>query len=308
MEIAAQKAALRRAAFTARKASVPGAQMFATTNPDSPYHYLKTDFIDREAELRASGLDVRVWHYTLDDNPYLDPAYVASVKAAHTGLWYKRFILGLWVQAAGAIYEQWDDTHHVRAAPPRTDAPDTAIGIDYGTSNATAFVQLDGWRVTGSGSPLLYVPRAEAHDGREEGQRTDAQHADALAAFMEPLPGTPPVYADPSAASFIAVLRERGFYVRPADNSVVDGIRYVSAALGNPDAADNPSPVRLTVSPRCEDLIREFSAYVWDEKAQKKGEDKPVKANDHSLDALRYAAFSHFASLPRRPRTHNVNL
>ncbi|MGB1302456.1 MAG: hypothetical protein ACPG5O_14710, partial [Pseudoalteromonas tetraodonis] len=82
------------------RSSGDGAAIFATTNPDSPYHYLKSDFIDREAELAAQGFDLRVWHYTLDDNPALSPAYVAAIKASHTGLWHKRFVLGLWVQAA----------------------------------------------------------------------------------------------------------------------------------------------------------------------------------------------------------------
>lgn len=277
------------------RSSAHGAAIFATTNPDSPFHYLKADFIDREAELAAQGFDLRVWHYTLDDNPALSASYVAAVKASHSGLWYKRFVLGLWVQAAGAVYEQWDEDHHVRSVPPFPHAPSgTAIGVDYGTANATAFVHLDGWAVTSTGLPRFHVPRAESYDGREKGQRTDAQHADALAAFLDPLPGRPPVYVDPSAASFAAVLKQRGVNVRAADNSVLDGIRFVSAALGNPDDRANPSPVRLTVDPSCEALRREFSAYVWDERAQKRGEDKPAKEHDHALDALRYAAFTHW--------------
>lgn len=276
--------------------SVAGGMGFGTTNPDSPFHYLYVDFIQKEAELRAKGFDLRVWHYTIGDNLGLDPAYVASLKASHTGLWYKRFVLGLWVQAAGAIYQQWDEDLHLAAEPPRTDTPTTVVGVDYGTANATAFVQLDGWSVTSTGLPRFHVPRSESHDGRERGQRTDEQHADALVAFLDPIPGRPLVYVDPSAASFQAVLRGRRVNVRSADNAVVDGIRFVSSALGNPTDADNPTPVRLTVHPDCTDLRREFSAYVWDERAQKRGEDKPVKAYDHALDGLRYSMFTHWGT------------
>ena len=274
---------------TFNRMSVPGAQAFATTNPDSPFHYLKVDFIDREEELRAAGFDVRVWHFTLDDNPFLDPAYVASIKAAHSGLWYKRFVLGLWVQAAGAVYGQFDEDHHV-GAPLFLGRPDrSVVGVDYGTANPTAFVQIDG-KTGPDGIARFHVPRELYHDGRADGQRTDAQHADALADFVAPIAryagGTEPeVYVDPSAASFSAELRARGVRVVPADNAVLDGIRTVSTLLGDP--AEGVIP-RLTVSPDCVHLTREFSAYVWDERAQKRGEDAPAKAHDHALDALRY--------------------
>ncbi|MEM6326351.1 MAG: terminase family protein, partial [Bacteroidota bacterium] len=243
--------------------SLPGAFLVGTTNPDGPYHTLKTDFLDR-----AEKLDLAAFSWPIEANPHLPRDYIANLKAEYGGpgtLWYKRFILGLWVQAAGAVYEQWSEGHHVSAAPPRETEPTArAVGVDYGTSNATAFVQVDGWAAEDA-RPLFHVPRAESYDGRAAGQRTDEQHADALAAFLAPLPAGTPVYVDPSAASFIAVLRNRGVYVRDADNAVLDGIRYVSAALGSPEATPSV-PARLTVHPDCTDLRREFAAYVWDER------------------------------------------
>jgi phage terminase large subunit len=46
------------------------------------------------------------------------------------------------------------------------------------------------------------------------------------------------------------------------------------------------------VHKRCENVLRELSSYVWDEKAQERGEDKPIKAHDHTLDAIRYVVNS----------------
>lgn len=259
--------------------SIPGAKLFATTNPDSPYHWLKRDFLDK------SELDLRTWHFELQDNPNLAPEYVESLKREYSGLWYKRFVLGLWVQAEGAVYDMWsEECHVVDEMPAPHEARLTYVGVDYGTTNPCAFLLVslagDTW----------YVHREYYHDSRAVGrQKTDAEYSKDLAAFMGDLRSRVPVIVDPSAASFIEQLRRDGFYVIEANNSVLDGIRAVSTLL---------EQGRLKVHRSCKNLIREFSAYVWDERAQKRGEDKPLKENDHALDALRYVIWTHM-SAPR---------
>ena len=111
-------------------------------------------------------------------------------------------------------------------------------------------------------------------------QKTDAQYADDLAVFM----GADPedqctIIVDPSAASFITELRNRGFYVKPADNEVLDGIRVVASLLAQRNIMINKS---------CKGLRSEMQSYVWDDKATEHGEEKPVKQLDHGPDALRY--------------------
>src|SRR5690606_23498028 len=115
--------------------SLRGARFFGTTNPDGPYHWLKTDFLDREGEL-----DLRAWHFTLEDNIALDPAYVASLKAEYGEgtLWYRRFIDGLWVAAEGAVYDFFNESEHVLPAPPPEQPERLVLSVDYGTSNATS--------------------------------------------------------------------------------------------------------------------------------------------------------------------------
>lgn len=268
--------------------SVPGARLFGTTNPDNPTHWLKKDFIDRAGEL-----DLRTWHFELDDNPALDPGYVANIKLEYTGLWYQRFILGLWVLAEGAIYDQFDSTpggHHVVTALPRMAR--WWIGIDYGTTNP--FVAL----LVGQGEDdRLYVAREWRWDSKvRRRQMTDAQYSAALRTWLtDPATGqmldVERIFVDPSAASFIAQLHEDGWQgVHGADNAVDDGIRSVSTLL----AAD-----RLKVHSSCSGLTDEMVGYVWDSKAASRGEDKPVKERDHGPDALRY-----FASGTRRVWRH----
>jgi len=253
--------------------SVPGSKFFGTTNPDGPYHWLLTDYLER------TGLDLRRFRFTLDDNAQnLDPAYLAAIKKEYTGLWYKRFILGMWCQAEGVVYDAFDEEKHVAEA--KEPGRFRFAAIDYGTTNPCVFGMF-----AHNGKLPANLIREYYHDSKKTGrQKTDAEYADDFKAFCgRDKPSQ--VYVDPSAASFIAELRKRGVNVVHAKNDVLDGIRFVSGCLTSGS---------FTVSPECKETIREFQAYVWDEKAQAKGEDKPIKRDDHCMDMIRYGLFSHF--------------
>lgn len=259
--------------------SVPGARLMATTNPDNPGHWLRKDFINREGEL-----DLRTWQFTLDDNPALDPKYVASLKAEYVGLWYRRFILGHWVQSEGAIYEMFDTDRHVVDEVPHIERW-LCDAIDYGTVNPFADVLI------GLGTDKrLYVVSEYRHDSRAaRRQMTDSEYSQGRRRWLAGVPhpgsnvlGVRPEWTivDPSAASFIEQLhRDNTPSVMPADNTVLDGIRTVATLL----AAD-----RLRVHRSATGLIDELPGYSWDDEAAEKGEDKPIKLEDHSCDALRY--------------------
>lgn len=258
--------------------SVTGSRLFGTTNPDSPQHWLKTDYLDR-----ADQLGWRVWHFVMDDNPGLTDEYKTAKAQEFTGLFYQRFILGLWVAAEGAIYDMWDPARHV---VPWSRLPHITrfigVGIDYGTTNPTVAILL-GLGADG----CWYAVDEWAHTPATAGRKaTDAELSAGLRAWLttthtpEPGPATlGKVYIDPAAASFREQLKRDGLATVAATNDVVPGIQRVASLL----AAD-----RLKVSDRCRTLISEFPGYVWDTKATDKGEDKPVKLNDHALDALRY--------------------
>lgn len=242
---------------------VPGAKLIATTNPDSPEHWLKKEYIDRSAEL-----DMLVMRFLLDDNTTLDTQYVAAVKKEYTGVFYDRFILGEWAIAEGLIYPQFDKEKHVR----RLEHPQGKwyISVDYGTLNAFS---AGLWCYDGH---TAYRAAEWYYSGRDTKQQlTNTQYA----AAIKKLAGNrkiESVIVDPSAASFIAELVHNGFHVRKGNNDVLEGIRRVSTDLQNG---------KLLFSPSCKDCIREFSLYRWDEKQQK---DTPLKTNDHAMDDVRY--------------------
>ncbi|MBZ6207535.1 PBSX family phage terminase large subunit [Streptomyces olivaceus] len=258
--------------------SVPNAQLYASTNPDGPSHWVRRDFLAREDEL-----DMRSWHFTLKDNPSLTPEYIESLSGEYTGLWRKRFLEGLWVAAEGAIYDMWDEDRHVVDTVPQIHRW-VAVGVDYGITNAFAAVLL------GLGTDRrLYAASEWRYDARHQRrQLTDVEYSERLRGWLRNVPGIGPVRpqfvtVDPSAASFIQQLKRDRLTPTPANNSVLDGIRTVSSLL----ATD-----RLKVHSSCRGLIAEISGYAWDDKAAEKGEDKPIKAADHSCDALRYGVFT----------------
>src|SRR5699024_8702396 len=109
--------------------SIKDSKGISTTNPENPNHWLKQDWIDREAELDLS-------HHTLyiDDNPYLSADYVNSLKKEYTGVWYKRYIQSLWVAAEGVVYDMFDEDKHVVDPDDIPKCFRYWLAADYGTA------------------------------------------------------------------------------------------------------------------------------------------------------------------------------
>lgn len=255
--------------------SIPEAKLFATTNPDSPYHYIKTEFIDRQDEL-----DLKVFEFYLDDNPSLTDGFKNALKKEYRGLWYKRFIGGEWCLAEGVIFDFFDNRLHVIDFPPG-QAKEYLVGVDYGTINPTAFL-LVGY------NPRLYpniwIEREYYYDSKEHNrQKTDSEYADDLKAFCKDLPISQ-IFIDPSAASFKLECQRQGIRnLYDANNDVLDGIRFVSSLFINGT---------LKICSQCANLIKEMASYRWDDKSKLSGIDKPLKQDDHLADCLRYIIFS----------------
>lgn len=251
------------------RCSVDGAQVFATTNPDGPRHWLKLNWIDRAAERGH-----RIFHFSLRDNAaYLPDGLIAAYEAQYTGLWKKRMIDGEWSLADGVIYDMFDPDRHTVADLPEMRRL-IACGVDYGVTNPTRG-ELLGLGV----DDVLYVVGEWA-----PGNGTEAERSASLASFYADAGHPERTYVDPAAAGFRQQLAKDGFdYAVKGNNRVLDGIGVVASLL----AAD-----RLRIHESATELIGELASYAWDSKAAEKGEDAPIKLNDHAVDALRYATFS----------------
>jgi PBSX family phage terminase large subunit len=256
--------------------SVDGAQLFGTCNPDSPFHWLKQEYLDNHE------LDLNSWKFRIDDNPSLSEKYITALKSEYQGLWYRRYIEGEWILAEGTVYDFFDEEKHIIDFPPRR-GEFYVVGIDYGTSNPCVFVLIGFNR---QAHPNMWCEKEYYFNSREEQrQKTDTEYAEDLKAFIEGYP-VASIYVDPSAASFKVECYKQGIdQIADADNDVLNGIRFQSQLLANG---------AYKICRACKNTCREYGTYIWDTKASNKGEDKPVKEHDHAMDAQRYALYTHW--------------
>ncbi len=249
------------------RCSVDGAKFWFNCNPAGPYHWFKLEYLDQLEDKNMLHL-----HFTMDDNLSLSQRIKDRYKRMYKGVFYQRFILGLWVLAEGIIYDMFDEKVHSVKTIPRNYTK-YYVSVDYGTQNPTTF------GLWGLCDEVWYKVKEYHYDGRKSSrQKTDEQYCQDMKEFVGDLKIVK-IIVDPSAKSFITALKQHGFSVKEAKNDVLDGIRNLANALVNNLIKYNDC---------CTETFREFSSYMWDAKAADRGEDKPVKQNDHQLDADRY--------------------
>lgn len=239
-----------------------------TCNPDRPTHWFKK-FLDSKA-------DIYQQHYRIFDNPFLPKEVVKNLCLEYAGtVYYDRYINGLWALAEGLIYPMYQDA--IIEEIPKLTAPESAcLSIDYGTMNAFACLC---WKKYGD---LWCAVKGYYYSGRDTGvQKTDNEYLrDISERFSEEIdssPGKIEVIIDPSAASFIALLKKSGWAkVRPADNDVLNGIRETASAM---------NAGKIKVWKGIKEWAEEMGGYTWEEREDK---ERPVKENDHYCDATRY--------------------
>ena len=260
------------------RCSVEGSKFWFSCNPAGPEHWFYKEWVLQLKKHNAIRLQ-----FQLEDNPSLSQHIIDRYKSMYSGVFYQRYILGLWCIAEGLVYDFFDRNVHVTSEIP--EKGEYYISIDYGTMNPFS---AGLWSVNGDKAIRI---GEYYYNGREKAvQLTDEEYCDAVEKLAESRPKvfdeetgediTPKikkVVVDPSAASFIAALRKRGFTVVKANNDVIDGIRRTAVYLkgGN-----------ILIGSSCKDAIKEFGLYCWDDKEQ--GEDKVVKDNDHAMDEIRY--------------------
>lgn len=246
------------------RCSVEGSKFWFNCNPESPSHWFYREWI-----LKPEQKNALILHFTMEDNPSLSPAIRKRYRSLYSGMFYDRFILGKWVNAEGLVYPFMTDA--MFCGVPAGGFSKYAVSCDYGTANPCSF------GLWGKQGEVWYRVDEYYYDSRSVGsQRTDEEHYAAL----ERLCGDRAidcVAVDPSAASFLEVIRRHGrYHVRKADNGVLDGIRKTGVAL---------KEGRVKICRCCADSIREFGLYRWD---KSRGGDAPVKENDHAMDDIRY--------------------
>lgn len=251
------------------RCSVEGSKFWFNCNPDSPQHWFKTKWIDQ-----CEKKNLLYLHFTMDDNLSLSEKIKNRYRGMYVGVFFKRYILGLWCVAEGLVYSMFDPEKHV-TSEYMAGAKEYVVSVDYGTVNPFS---CGLWSFDGKNS----IREQEVYyNSREVGHRVDDEE---YYRMMDEMIGNRKVsyiIVDPSAASFIEVIKKHGKYiVKGANNDVLDGIRVVTTFL-------NKGMIKIHES--CEDCISEFGLYCWDEEST---EDAVIKENDHAMDDVRYYCYT----------------
>ncbi len=245
------------------RCSMTGSKFWFNCNPSNPSHWFYTEWIKKAKQKNALYL-----HFTMRENPSLSKEVLERYENMYSGAFYERFVKGRWVAADGAVYPMFGEGC-------MADCPEQCthyyVSCDYGTVNPASFGLWGLYKGT------WYRLREYYWASRREGvQKTDEEYYAELKKLCDGCNVTA-VICDPSAASFITLIRRKGeFSVIPAKNDVLDGIRRVSDAL---------KTGKIKICRGCDDTVREFSLYRWDEGSVR---DCPIKENDHAMDDIRY--------------------
>ncbi len=262
------------------RVSIEGGKWWFNGNPEGPYHWFKQRWIDNLTDRNA----IRI-HFLMQDNPSLSKKVIERYERSYSGVFYQRYILGLWVVSEGVIYDNFDKDTMIVDLPETTVFEKDWVSADYGTQNATVFKR---WSLY---QGVWYNTDEYYYSGRDSSkQRTDSQFRDDLENFYEKNgldKKHVQIILDPAAASFKAELKQHGFRVKRAKNDVVNGIRSVMTAMDDG---------KIKWSSKCKNTFKELNAYIWDSKAADRGEDKPVKEHDHAMDADRYFVYTVLAN------------
>ncbi len=262
--------------------SEPDAKLFATTNPDSPNHWLMTNYIQRGD---SGELDFLRMKFSIEDNPYLSKEYVKSLKNEYTGVFYQRFIKGEWVAAEGVVYPEYADNpkKFLKKIPP-DDISFATIGVDFGgNKSAHAFVclgftkgfkrcvVLDEFYLKEQISPERLCNEFVAFCKRQkERYRVFVAYCDnAVSTLIRGL-------LNASLSSNLAIDVKKA-----KKTKIIDRIRFINALI---------SSGRFEVLDRCSNVSDALCQAVWDNSCTEDVRLDDGYRNIDSLDALEYAA------------------
>lgn len=251
------------------RCSVDGRKYFFNCNPEGQTHWFYQEWI-----LKADAHNALRLHFNMDDNPGLSEKIKEGYESTYSGVFYDRYVRGLWVTADGLVYDQFSETDCVLDEEPETIG-DYFVSSDFGIQNATTFHL---WRRIAGTDDWLCL-KEYYYSGREERkQKTVSELVDDLQKMLGAVVPKQ-IIIDPSAAALKVEVRKRGYHAKDADNDVINGIAQVSTML---------LQHRLKFMNTCKYTIAEFKTYAWDEKATERGEEKPIKESDHCMDSVRY--------------------
>lgn len=263
--------------------SLNGAKMFITCNPANPNHYLYDEYLTDEKMIQSGR--VRKWKFKLEDNTTLSQEYIENLKASYKkgSLFYRRYIDGEWVSGQGAIFDSFTEDNILHDEVDLSEYITLGIGSDYGTSTTTCY-SLVGIKQNEDGQREYHVLDERYYNAQERGVgQTDAERVEDILQLQEDykLGKHNIFYASHDAESLRTALEKDERIKLTVDTFMPDTLDCINrmSSLFHTN--------QLRIHERCKETIKQVQGYEWDSKASQRGEDKPVKKDDHLVDSMR---------------------
>ena len=251
------------------RTSGEGARIFIDTNPSTPAHYVKKEFIDKAGEKLQSGrLNIMHFKFRLDDNNNLGQDYIESIKATTpNGASYERDILGNWTAHSGLVYKDFNESVYIEPS----EIPQGlfyVLGVDWGFTHHGACVVVGSDR---EGNYYITDLTAKKEKYFDFWKREIMEYYKKYKARI--------CYCDSARPEYVRGLLASGIKAINANKSVLDGIETVARLM-------KAGKLKISANLKGSRLEEELYSYSWEEN------DKVVKTDDDVLDAIRYAIYS----------------
>lgn len=280
--------------------SLPGSKIFCTCNPVSPLNFVKTDYIDN-TEAQKTGY-LKVYNFLLEDNLTLSDDYVKALKSlyAPTSVFYKRNILGLWASGQGLIFPSFDENNILQSFDLQ-DYYKFELGMDYGSSNMTCYSLIGFTEI--AGRKEWHQIHEKYYDAKREGVgQTDAERVEDILKIQENfnLSRSSTFYTSHDAGNLETALRKDKRIHMKIKQYMPDS----KLAIQTMDSLFYTNQLKIYKGNT--ETIKQLRGYEWDSKAAGKGEDRPVKIDDHLIDSLRAPIM--YGRDKKKVRSRNVRL
>lgn len=211
--------------------------------------------------------DYASFHYTSYDNPFIPKEELDKAKQEIPEDRFAQEYLADFRKTEGLVYKEFNRELHLSTEKPSV-VVDTILGIDFGYTNPSSIIP-------------IHIDADSHYWVLEEWYKT-GQTTEQIAEQARLYKATK-VYADPAEPDRIDLLKKSGLNCRDVSKDIVAGVDRVRELF---------KQNRIHIHPDCKNLIHELETYRYPEKKPEKNEEeKPVKENDHALDALRYALY-----------------
>lgn len=247
-----------------KRLSGRGARLIGDTNPDHPEHWLYKDYIQK-----ADGKRIVATHWTIDDNAFLTPEYIANIKATvPSGTMYDRAILGLWTIGEGAVYKDFNQSTMVVPPDELPEMKYHIVGVDWGYKHYGAMVVIGI-----DHDDTYYIVEEHAHQHLHIDEWIEIAQG-----IAEDYGRRIVFWCDSARPEYVEALYMANLTAENAKKSVLPGITEVGRAMKSD---------KFFVVNTATKLLNEVNQYVWS-----KTSDRPLEKNDDVLDAVRYAIYS----------------